>query len=92
MKRRLTAGEAEILSLGTMTLTTARVILRRSRWWGETCESVPLGRVDSTSVVVPRWGSPRLAVMAGSLRLVLRHHDAFRLRGMADAIDHATCA
>jgi hypothetical protein len=89
MKRRLAPNEREILSLGTLTLTTTRVVLLRRRWWGEACEAVPLDRVDSTAVVAPRWGSPRLVVRAGRARLVLRCPDVSRLRGLADAIDHA---
>lgn len=89
MKRRLAAGESEVLSLGTLTITTARVILRRSRWWGDACESVLLGRIDSTAVIVPRWGSPRLIVRAGRTHLVVLHRDPCRLRGVADAIDRA---
>lgn len=87
-KRRLFRGEREIESVGTMTLTTHRVILRRWR-----CSlALLLEQVDATTVRVGLvWST--LTVRAGSAALVLRmpRRDAQRVRRMADRVDAVAC-
>jgi hypothetical protein len=87
MRRRLVAHEREVCSLGRLTLTTHRVILIRAGLLGERSEAVLLRHVVGTRLHVPHWGSPRLEILAGSARLVLRHADVRRLRDLADHID-----
>lgn len=89
MKRRLFDGETEILSLGSMTLTSHRVVLHRRHWWGEQTLAVPLALVEATVASTPRWGLPRVVVHAGRRRLTVSHAEGAACRSMADAIDRA---
>lgn len=89
MKRRLFPGEVEIRSLGTLTLTTHRVVLHVRGWWGWRSEAVGLAQVSGTAVI-ERCGRVRLLVFAGWRALELLLDDARSARSMADTIDHAS--
>lgn len=86
MKRRLFAGEREVVSLGSLTLTTHRVILRRR---GSTT-AIMLGQVCATTIRT-RFGRTVLEVRSSGARLVQRCDDPARARSVADTIDAQIC-